>query len=47
MESASSLSDARVSLIKEDKIIVSEFVRSLFTLLYEVSIDARAFNHSC
>ncbi|CAK8697801.1 unnamed protein product [Clavelina lepadiformis] len=50
VESASSLSDARVSLIKEDKIIVSEFVRSLFTLLYEVygsSAGSPAVRHKC
>jgi len=35
-ESESSLADARVSLVKEDREVISQFVRSLFSLLYEV-----------
>uniref|UniRef100_H2YD20 E3 ubiquitin-protein ligase n=1 Tax=Ciona savignyi TaxID=51511 RepID=H2YD20_CIOSA len=49
-ESESSLTDARVSLVKEDVVVISQFVRSLFTLLYEVygtSAGSPAVRHKC
>nr|XP_026689713.1 E3 ubiquitin-protein ligase TRIP12 [Ciona intestinalis] len=49
-ESDSSLTDARVSLVKEDSVVISQFVRSLFTLLYEVygtSAGSPAVRHKC
>ena len=35
-ESVSNIVDARVALVKDDHAVISQFVRSLFTLLYEV-----------
>jgi len=39
-ESVSNIIDARVKLVKDDHAVISQFVRSLFTLLYEVTLEA-------
>nr|CAB3267252.1 E3 ubiquitin-protein ligase TRIP12 [Phallusia mammillata] len=49
-ESDQSMTDARVSLVKEDRGVISMFVRSLFSLLYEVygsSAGSPAVRHKC